>query len=302
MKTRGCMGINYEQLESDARAELGVPVQRLKGLLQVWTMFMASHEIGGELRDRLDTMSVWSKHALTRTMVVEYAKPWGRNREALVDGLDMSFLDPVADNPLHAVLLRYRHNVAAHLGTRIQPAGMALVGVEALNDRPVAGRFEKLLVPQKVRINIALALGLNDTREIAVIVDHIDRARWSTEQEIRRAAVEVRDIALRHPVVLDRLFDIIGWQAIQPDDAGKIDMPTIGSGLRPAMSPHNSIRTLDGRQFIESIVTWESTPAVEIDEIGNGFRIQSNIGSTDDSAEYVVSFLDYQTVKADGLE
>ncbi len=287
------MTINYQELEDEARADLADPVYRALGLIQVWSMFMTSHEVGKELKDRLDEMSVWSKHALTATMVVEYSKPWGRNLEPLLVDLDLSYLSPVKTQPLHSVLLGYRHNAAAHLGRGVQPGGAVLIGAVAVNERPTDTSFEKLFIPGKLRVDFKAARGLTDAGEIATIVDHIGEAMALTERETRIATASVRETALKYPAVLDRLSGVVDWGAIQPDDAGDIRIPRITDGRGAINSASSSVRTIDGRKFVEMILRWESMPPAEFNVAGNGFRITSTPGSASDRAGYRAVFDEY---------
>lgn len=283
------MAIDYEQLAEDARVDLAQPVERLRGVVQLWTMFKKAYEVGKELRDRHGDLSVWSKHALSSMMVVDYTKPWSRNLEPSVRNLDKSFLSDIESRPLHHQLKEYRNQAAAHLDTGAQPDGVAFIGGEAVNGRPAPDEFDRIFVPGRVRIDVAMTLGLSDPAEIAAIVQHIETAMSLTQQEVSKAAAALRDRALKHGAVLDRIPGVVKTDAVLPDDAGKRQMPQHGMSRSPVTSRRTV--TIGGRTFLEVVTVWETTPNMEFDEVGNGLRIQSSIGASGTEADFTVTFL-----------
>jgi hypothetical protein len=289
------MTIDYQILENQARTELEPVLDRLKGLGLVLSMFFVSEEVGKELQSGLSGMGTWAKYAATRTMVIEYAKPFGRNDEPAVKRLMLhqSFLDPVTSKPLHAALLDNRNKAAAHLDTNAQLFGVGLIGAEAENEHMSANRFEKLRIPMTVRTDVAIAVNMTDKGEIQQVLDHVKHARELTEQEIRRTAEDVRDTALDHSPVLDRLSDIVTFTSAIPTGGNSYQMQATGRAASPITSQRSQSSTISGMAFLEAVLVSELTPSVEMQVKGNGFRLSSR-QTGPRNVEFSATFLDFR--------
>lgn len=286
------MPINYDDLERAARACLEGPLTRLDGALQVWTMFVGAHEIGNEFLNSRREMSVWAKHAFTLAMVVEYSKPWSGNREPAVAALDKSFLDAVVADPRHDELREYRNQGAAHLDRGVQPLGVTIQGVVVRNDVALARRFPHVCVPVRARADVGIALGLNSDADIGALVEHIEAAVRATVHEVRDAAHAVQEVARDHAPVLDRLDDLVRFDAATATAPGEHRMPDTVGGRVP--TPERTL-TIHNRTFTQVALVWESTsPSGDnVSVRRDGFELRSQ-RQADDRVGYNLTFYDVQ--------
>ncbi|MCP4501709.1 MAG: hypothetical protein GY822_17250 [Deltaproteobacteria bacterium] len=289
------MTIDYEKLEYDARQRLQGPVDRVQGLIRVWTMFMAADEIAREFAEKVDELSPWAKHAMTVALTVEYAKPWSRNLELSLRDLDKSYLDSVVQDPRHSELRNYRNQGAAHLDDSVLPTGVCAQGTTMPNSRPMDGRYNELTFTARIRIEAVPALGLSRSEDISALHAQISEARRLTKNEVGIAARELHQAALESAPILSRLGDLLPIVAVQEDEPGQFQMPEAHEGHVPGMSREQSTLDIHLRQFSRLIVAWQTTlPNMdELDIIGDGFRLQTT-ARDDDRYSFNLQFGDIQ--------
>jgi hypothetical protein len=291
------MPIDYEKLERAARDALSGPLNRLRGALQVWTMFLAAYEIGKELAEKRREMSGWAKHAFTLAMAVEYSKPWSRNNEPTVKNLDKTFLRDVEADPRHEELRQYRNQAGAHLDRGVQALGTTLEGPRCPNDTPSPRRFPYLCVPVRARADVGVALGLDSDADIRSLTEHVKAALDATRREVSTAGAEVVEVARGHAPVLDRLQDLVAFKAVTLASPHEYAMPeTTGDNV----PPRDRTLTIHERRFNEIAVVWERTPpdADDMPVRGDGFRFTSRRESPD-RVKFEVQFHDVRAAWID---
>ena len=135
--------VNLSSDIDEARDVLKPHVDELLGLLQMWHMFHSAKTVANEFHQNYDSLSDPLKIACTRSLVVDYQKPWSGNHSPEINSLKVysrtkkwsyPFLNALVQTPEHEALIELRNSIVAHLDQSYEGGGITLKGIRLQNN------------------------------------------------------------------------------------------------------------------------------------------------------------------------
>lgn len=299
---------------AEARDAIKPLVDRLLGLLQMWHMFQSAKVVADEYHSKFDDLSYQLKIACTRSLVVDYLKPWSGNYSPEINSLKVCksaknwsypFLEPIVRTDMHEQLNELRSSIVAHLDRDFEGGGVTLKGTRIANVRS-SGKQDVGTIDDVFLPTIAVLVGrrglwwLSSKEKIGELCEHIDDAKGLVEEEIRNTAALFRETCIDHMHVVDQLTDLFGIIE-SPIVAGNVDVTTHAEDPRP-LSGNDPIELKIGNQHIQSLATvYEPRPEypTNVDIKGKGYRLKIGEMSDNGQLQFVVSFPKYPHPKGD---
>lgn len=273
----------------EARTVLTPHVTRLKGLLQLWTIFMSAKTVADEYHKEYGNLGHPLKMACTKGLVVDYAKPWTGNHSDELNSLRVfsgknrwsyPFLQPVIIKNEHKQLMEVRHCLVAHIDKNFEGLGVTLKGGTIKNIPPNRqqdeGTIDDVFVPSLVLLAGTRGMWwLSSKIKLATICAHIDEAKKLTEEEIRSSTANFRDACIDHMHVLKELSDVFAIEELGFEN-GNIEVTRHIDNPKP-FSATIPVPTQIGDQNTESLVViFEPSPEylTNTEIKGKGYRLK----------------------------
>ncbi len=250
----------------EARAALTPHVTRLKGLLQLWSIFTSAKTIADEYQKEYENLGYPLKMACTKSLVVDYYKPWSGNYSEELNSLRVfsskknwsyPFLQPVVIKDEHNQLREVRNSLVAHIDKNFEGLGVTVKGGTIQNipqNRPQdEGTIDEVFLPALTLLEGTRGLWwLSDKDKLAAVCTHINGAKELTEEEIRSSTAKFRDACLDYMHVLKQLSDVfaieeLGFEAANIEVTSHADSPKPSNATTP-------VATQIGDQNTDSLV------------------------------------------------
>ena len=292
----------------DAREVLEPKVKELLGLLQMWHMFHSAKVVAKEFHQSYDRLSHPLKIACTRSLVVDYQKPWSGNYSKEINSLKVPatkkkwsypFLDEIVRTAEHEALVELRNHVIAHLGDSYEGGGITCKGIRVLNyskNRPQdPGTLDEIFVPTiPVLSGIRGLLWLSDRTHIGKLYAHIEKAETLVGKEIRNRANSFRLTCMDHLHVIGHLSDLFSI-VDTPIVGGNVNVASQADDPKPLTS--TTPRELKiGEQNVQSLATVyepQGEYPINVDIKGKGYRLKIDDMSENGKLNFNVSFPKY---------
>jgi len=268
-----------------ARDILKPEIDALRGLLQMWHMFKSAHVVAVEFSENYETLSYQLKIACTRSLVVDYQKPWSGNYSPEINTLKVytskkkwsyPFLSPVIKTAEHEALFELRNSIVAHLDQGYEGGGVTLNGITMSNTRQDNNTLDNVFVPTTTVLSGTRGLWwLSDKQNISGLSKHIKSAEKLVGTEIRSRSKAFRLLCIDHMHVIAYLSDLFSV-VDTPIVAGKVNVTTHAADPQPLSASTPNVLKI-GDQNIQSLGTvYEPSAAypsgVEIE--GKGYRLK----------------------------
>ncbi|NKB99641.1 MAG: hypothetical protein GKR90_14255 [Pseudomonadales bacterium] len=306
------MSVDLTDDAEAAKSELEPHVTPLRGLLQMWHMFRSAGLVAEEFADQYDELSYQLKIACTRSLVVDYQKPWSGNYSPEINSLRSGqdgtswgqlsksqkktngpwkypFLDPVVNSHEHEALMELRNSIVAHLDKDYEGGGLTLKGVRVENlpqNRPRdPGTLDAVFLPTTpVLAGKRGFWWLSERNHIESLREHISKAEKIVGTEIRDRSSAFRIACIEHLHVISELSDLFGVAAT-PIEEGNVNVTSQTEDPQPlAMTNPKPLKI--GDQNIEALATvYEPRAAYPfgIEIKGKGYTLM--IGDEEDKGE-----------------
>ena len=194
----------------------------------------AAHKLASAFVRDFSTLTYESKIAYSRSIVVEYARPWSGNQSRYLNSLlnsddEYPFLNSViGDCGLHDSLIELRDKMAAHFDHGYDSYTVKLRGTD-IENRPRHGErqpntIERAFIPISVVVEGSRNLWwIDDLGAVQEIEAHIRNCLVAIRDSMAFVCEEFRDESLNHLHVLYGLDDCFLLRSIETesvDDSG----------------------------------------------------------------------------------
>lgn len=271
-----------------AKRDLVPEIDRLLCLGSAQSCFQSSVETGKEFLEHFDEIKVWGRHAHTRTMIVDYSKPWsGNNARYLKNFAEHDhFLEELKASGVHDQILAFRSKVAAHVDGGMQPVALVVVGSRAKNERHRENRFDEVVVPFKVRVEQNTALGFDSQDGVRKILEPSSKVLDAVNAEIADQAAKVLRLLTGYMPVL-HLLDNVSIEEV----ADGFDAPDISQG--GVHVTREKDLPIDDVVFKRVLGRFESKAKTDIDHSSPGLAVTTKEDG-EGRLRFTVSFRDIE--------
>ena len=127
--------------EARAREALHVPLAKLRGLLQMWTHFQSAILVTQEFLNSFEELSFQLQIACTKTLVVDYYRPWSGNFNPDLKALQCGtknnwrypFMDQIVNKKEHSEIAELRNKLIAHIELDYEAIALTVKGASVSN-------------------------------------------------------------------------------------------------------------------------------------------------------------------------
>jgi hypothetical protein len=192
----------------EAREILAPYCSRLLGLIQLWNIFTSAKQIADVYISNFDQLSYQAKLSFTKSIVIDYAKPWTGNRSTALNAIKSSrsydFLHEVEGSPIHEEILELRDRLIAHIDEGYEGLSITLAGGTIVNVNPHRPRDEGTLadvfIPTVVRLGSIRGMWwIESPDKLKDMLQQIELALTSTQNEIASCAKTFLEESLNFP-------------------------------------------------------------------------------------------------------
>ena len=295
--------INLDSDTEEAKKELEPIAKTLRGLLHLWHMFQSAQLVANEFHQKYNELTEGLKIACTRSLVVDYYKPWSGNynedTKSLLVGKSYPFLATIENTSMHEELGELRNKIVGHLDAGYESVGINLKGNRVVNASTIPaqkeGTIDEVFLPAVVTLKGQRGVWwLSDAGKISAICDHIKNTTKLVEQETHVVTKKLRKSSLDHMHVLHRLTDLFDIHEL-PLVEGNVDIKTHEEDPVPLFAPI-PVNLKIGDNNIQSLTTvYEPMPKYPTnDKIeGKGYILDIADFTEDGKLQHSVKFPKY---------
>tara|TARA_B110000116_G_scaffold259981_1_gene262626 strand:+ start:100 stop:1032 length:933 start_codon:yes stop_codon:yes gene_type:complete len=303
------MALNLSTDIQEAKDILEPKGLELRGLLQLWNILTSSDTMCSAFIRDFDNLNYETKLAFTKSIIVDYGKPWSGNRSTAIKSIMVSkqfpFLNPtIAKSNIHNELGELRNKMVAHIDEGYESLGITLRGTTMANINPRRaqdpGTIDELFMPFSVRIESGRGMWwLNDKGKINEISVHIKECIEETGKEISKKATDFRNLCFEHAHVLKSIPDVVSIEEFAPI-SGTAENPTFNYessanlGIRFSLTPATAI-TLGDSNIQSTVGIYEPAPSMPANLVveGKGYKLTIPEPDENGRVSYNASFPKY---------